>query len=233
MLDIKAASEMIFSSVQKLVRAQLDEVRVALAAIDTRLAQVGEIAKQPGPRGEKGETGEAGAPGSAGERGEKGMDGRDGRDGEAGRDAVHIDVLSSVDSAKRYQRGTFATYRGGIIRAFRVTDSIQEGAELEKAGWHVVVNGFAGVDIGQNGERNLEVVAQMTSGEVTRKEFRFNHPLDRGVFREGEAYEKGDGVTFGGSWWIAQVDAPETKPGTSAEWRLAVKKGRDGRDVEK
>jgi hypothetical protein len=43
-------------------------------------------------------------------------------------------------------------------------------------------------------------------------------------------YRKGDGVTWGGSFWIAQKDAPEGRPGLSDDWRLAVKKGRDGRD---
>ena len=40
------------------------------------------------------------------------------------------------------------------------------------------------------------------------KEYAFQVPfpvvLDRGVFKEGTAYEHGDAVTFGGSLWIAQ-----------------------------
>ena len=51
----------------------------------------------------------------------------------------------------------------------------------------------------------------------------------RGVFKEGTAYVAGDGVTFGGSLWIAQGETKD-KPGTSDAWRLSVKKGRDGRD---
>ena len=38
----------------------------------------------------------------------------------------------------------------------------------------------------------------------------------------------GDGGN-GGSVWIAQADT-KAKPDGSADWRLAVKKGRDGRD---
>ena len=56
--------------------------------------------------------------------------------------------------------------------------------------------------------------------------------LDRGVFREGLPYVKGDGVTWAGSFWIAQQDTT-AKPGTpdlaSRAWRLAVKAGRDGK----
>jgi hypothetical protein len=53
--------------------------------------------------------------------------------------------------------------------------------------------------------------------------------LDVGVWKEGTTYVPGDGVTLGGSFFIAQVDTTE-KPGTSNDWRLAVKRGSDGRD---
>lgn len=59
-------------------------------------------------------------------------------------------------------------------------------------------------------------------------EIAFPTVIDRGVFKDG-TYERGDGVTFGGSFWIAQKDTTE-KPGTGDDWRLAVKKGRDGKD---
>ena len=54
--------------------------------------------------------------------------------------------------------------------------------------------------------------------------------VDRGVYREGESYQKGDGATFGGGFFIAQQDT-DSKPEESAgAWRLAVKRGRDGKD---
>jgi integrin beta 3 len=54
--------------------------------------------------------------------------------------------------------------------------------------------------------------------------------LDRGVYQAGRTYEKGDGATYGGSFWIAQ-DATSEKPGDGAtKWRLAVKAGREGRE---
>lgn len=52
--------------------------------------------------------------------------------------------------------------------------------------------------------------------------------VDRGVWRQGDTYLKGDSVTWGGSVFIAQVDDPTTKPETSKEWRLAVKRGDKG-----
>lgn len=54
--------------------------------------------------------------------------------------------------------------------------------------------------------------------------------IDQGVYRPETAYVKGDGVTYGGSFWIAQKDAPSTKPDGGDAWRLAVKRGRDGKD---
>jgi integrin beta 3 len=54
--------------------------------------------------------------------------------------------------------------------------------------------------------------------------------LDAGVWREGTTYVPGDGVTLGGSFFIAQAET-SAKPGKSDDWRLAVKRGSDGRDA--
>jgi hypothetical protein len=57
--------------------------------------------------------------------------------------------------------------------------------------------------------------------------------LDRGVYKPGVLYRKGAAVTAQGSLWIAQEDTRERPAdGTGSKfWRLAVKKGRDGRDL--
>ena len=66
------------------------------------------------------------------------------------------------------------------------------------------------------------------------KEFALTMPivLDRGVFREGTAYACGDACTFGGSLWIAQADTSAKPDAPTSGWRLAVKRGRDGKDGE-
>lgn len=51
-----------------------------------------------------------------------------------------------------------------------------------------------------------------------------------GTHDPGEVYEPGDGVTCGGSLWVAR-SRTSSKPGTDATWQLAVKHGRDGRDA--
>ncbi|QDO99087.1 hypothetical protein FNB15_18230 [Ferrovibrio terrae] len=55
-------------------------------------------------------------------------------------------------------------------------------------------------------------------------------PIDKGLYRPGERYERGDTVSLGGSLWICQVDSSSQQPGTGPDFRLAVKKGKDGRD---
>lgn len=52
-------------------------------------------------------------------------------------------------------------------------------------------------------------------------------PLDCGVYDPERQYQKGDGVTHNGSWWIARANVKGGKPGESPAWRLAVKAGRD------
>lgn len=43
-------------------------------------------------------------------------------------------------------------------------------------------------------------------------------------------YEKGDAVTYGGSLWIARKET-NGKPGISSDWKLSVKRGRDGKQA--
>jgi hypothetical protein len=66
-------------------------------------------------------------------------------------------------------------------------------------------------------------------GEHT-KEARIRAPwfLDRGVYRDGTAYESGDVVSWDGSAWVAR-EATTARPGSAGSaWRLCVKRGRDG-----
>lgn len=90
--------------------------------------------------------------------------------------------------------------------------------------------GFDDLEVVYDGGRGF--VFRFAQGDRT-KEFQFTMPvvIDKGVFKDGTEYEAADGVTFGGSYWIAR-SATKDKPGTSDAWRLAVKKGRDGKDGE-
>lgn len=64
---------------------------------------------------------------------------------------------------------------------------------------------------------------------VKRREVKTATVLDRGIWKEG-TFAKGDGVTWGGSFWIAQCET-SGKPGTAdSGWRLSIKEGRPGKD---
>ena len=180
---------------------------------------------EPGAKGERGEPGQAGEKGEKGERGDPGEDGRDGLEGPPGKDALELDVLSDIDPEKRYRRGTYAAFRGGLVRAFRATDPI--GEDLEKCGWHVVLNGVAEMAI-EFEAGQIGAAVKTTDGKTVVKTAEMPAFEDRGVWSEG-SYLKGNGVTWGGNFWICQR-ATTDKPGDSTDWRLAVRKGRDGKD---
>jgi hypothetical protein len=53
----------------------------------------------------------------------------------------------------------------------------------------------------------------------------------KGVYRKGCSYSRNQAVSHQGSLWIAVKDYPEKEPGEpNSGFRLAVKKGRDGKD---
>lgn len=83
------------------------------------------------------------------------------------------------------------------------------------------------------GDDGRTVTVKMQAGEtVIEKSVKIAAVIDRDIFKTGGAYEKGDGVSYGGSFWIAKCDAPKGVPGSGeTDWRCAVKKGRDGKDL--
>jgi Collagen triple helix repeat (20 copies) len=240
----------------KVVSAMSGLLARSMAAVNERVqqlaARIDELPPaEPGPAGKDGEPGKDGAPGADGQPGNDGKDGapgadgagikgdpgkdgdpgRDGRDGEPGRDAVHVDVLDGIDPAKRYQRGTFAAFRGGIVRSFKATEPIGTG-ELEPAGWHVVVRGIdeMAFEIGADC-RSVGVALMLTDGKVIAKTMQIPTQIYRGIWREGEAYARGDTTTRDGSTWTLMEAAQTGKPGDDASgWVLTTKRGRDGRD---
>jgi len=82
-------------------------------------------------------------------------------------------------------------------------------------------------------EDGRTVTVKMQAGDtVIEKSIKIAAVLDRETFKHDGTYEKGDGVSYGGSFWIAKCDAPKGVPGSGeTDWRCAVKKGRDGKDL--
>lgn len=159
--------------------------------------------------------------------GKDGVDGANGKDGVDGRDALHLEILPGIDESKSVPRGTYATHRGGLWRAFEKTSGMR--------GWECIVNGVFHAEFEQHENlRWFHVGFEMADG--TKKTAAFHVPaiLDKGVYKAGEAYEIGDAVTWSGSLWIKQPKEdgkPHGHPGEiESGWRLAVKAGRPGRD---
>lgn len=83
------------------------------------------------------------------------------------------------------------------------------------------------------GEDERTVTVKMQAGEtVIEKSVKFPSLLDRDVYKRDGTYEKGDGVSYGGCFWIAKCDNPQGVPGSGeTDWRRAVNRGRDGKDL--
>ncbi|MNP15846.1 hypothetical protein D3C76_1082180 [compost metagenome] len=83
------------------------------------------------------------------------------------------------------------------------------------------------------GDDGRTITVKMQAGEtVIEKSVKIAAVIDRDIFKSDGTYEKGDGVSYGGSFWIAKCDAPKGVPGSGeTDWRCAVKKGRDGKDL--
>lgn len=188
-----------------------------------------------GERGEKGEQGEqgprgpAGDPGEPGEKGLDGRDGRDGKDGPAGRDALQIDVLPAINAERSYARGTYASHAGGLWVARRATEGME--------GWECIVDGIAAVQVippDDEQQRAFAINVVRSSGAMSAAVAKLPVMLYRGVYREGESYERGDTVTWAGSLWHCDADTT-AKPDAvgSKAWTLAAKRGRDGKDGER
>jgi hypothetical protein len=184
------------------------------------------LTANPPASGKDGRDGKDGAPGRDGKDGapgEKGADGRDGlngKDGAPGRDGLGMAgavinrdgnlVITMTDGTPR-ELGCVIGKDGAPGRDGKDGEPGRDGV------------GFDDLDLTETEEG---VFLRFMRGDQV-KSFRLPIVVDRGVWREGQ-YRKGDGVTWAGSFWIAQEDTTE-KPDTGKGWRLAVKKGRDGK----
>ena len=163
--------------------------------------------------GKDGAPGRDGKDGANGIHGKDGVPGRDGKDGERGipgpRGLAGQDGREGHDGAE-----------GQVGREGPAGPAGKDGAD----GF-----GFDDMLAEFDGERKLSLI--FTKGART-KSFDFVLPivLDRGVWSVDVKYQKADAVSQSGSLWIAKRDTQQ-KPGESDDWRLAVKRGRDGKDL--
>jgi hypothetical protein len=88
--------------------------------------------------------------------------------------------------------------------------------------------GFDDLEVLYDEERTI-TLRFMRGQDVREWVFRMPVVIDRGVWQE-RSYERGDGVTSGGHYWIARCDTSDRPEPNGGAWRLAVKRGRDGKD---
>jgi hypothetical protein len=214
-----------------------------------------------GVNGKDGRDGVDGAPGRDGSDGKDGVSGIDGKDGTAGRDGVDgkdgahgldgKDGSAGLDGKDGAPGQDGVDGKEGMIgeKGDRGRDGVGlAGALIGRDGQLLVtlsngdildlgpVSGKDGLGFEDMTEELADdgrtIIRRYQRGDQV-KEFRhtFAVVLDRGIWKDG-TYQVGDGVTWGGSFWIAQKQTtlkPQT-PEAHDDWRLAVKKGRDGKD---
>ncbi|MDX3929246.1 MAG: hypothetical protein QHC90_26025 [Shinella sp.] len=159
--------------------------------------------------------------------GKDGADGKHGRDGKDGKDGVDL-------------AGAFIDRDGELVLTL-------SNGEVRKLGPVIGRDGKDGAPgaPGRDGF-NLEdfdaevmkdgrtVLLSFDRGDLSYKiELGFPVMIYRGVFKDGQKYERGDTVTWGGSLWHCDVETTSEKPDSAEKhWTLAAKRGRDGKDGE-
>lgn len=140
-----------------------------------------------------------------------------------GRDAIDLEILPAIDETKQYPRGTYAAHRGGLWKSYERTNAMR--------GWECIVEGIDAVNVVQNGDREFSVTLAKSSGAEVVQKFSLPIQIYKGVYRDDEAYEVHDNVTWGGSQWTSTKAQNTDKPGSSDAWTLCVKAGRPGKDL--
>ena len=233
MFDGKAFGEEMVGIVKTYVDRATTPLLERIAALEARAAEKGDKGEpgDPGRDGVDGKDCRYGVDGTPGETGLDGANGKDGAHGTAGKDGVGL-AGAVIDRAG----GLVITLTNGTTRDLGqvVGKDGVNGANgkdgVDGAPGKDGADGFGFDDLAfeHDGERGF--VLRFVKGDRT-KEFVFQVPvvLDRGVYRAEQTYAKGDAVSWAGSLWIAQKGTT-AKPDGGADWRLAVKRGRDGKD---
>jgi len=235
--DGKAFGQEIVSIVKGYVGEKLAPILERLDALEKRQPEKGDKGDpgergadgapgkdgEPGPAGERGEKGDKGDPGEKGEPGERGPEGPAGKNGRDGKDG--LDAVEFIRDANGH---LIATMSNGTTRDLgRVDGEKGEPGRDGKDGQDGL--GFDDLAVIHDGERGFTF--QFTKGDRVEK-FAFTVPvmIYRGVFKEGETYQRGDTVTWGGSLWHCDADTTDKPDGQQKHWTIAVRRGRDGKD---
>lgn len=157
-----------------------------------------------------------------GKDGKDGKDGAPGERGEPGRDGLDVKDLFRADGGRLVAVMSDGTTKDLGVFVGKDGEPGRDGVDGKDG-----ADGIGFEDMTFETDEHGRVVAKFQRGDVI-KSVRLPGIVDRGPFKSGDGYEKGDAVSYGGSLWIAQEPTGD-KPEGSKAWRLAVKKGRDAR----
>lgn len=151
-------------------------------------------------------------------------DGEPGEPGKNGKGVTVEDFLPLFEA--EYAKFELSVERRIMDAAQRAIDRmpVPKNGENGKDGF-----GFDEFEVITHDERTIEF-RFVRGDQVKSAVLKAATPLHQGVWKTDQSYVKGDGVTWDGSWWIAQRDAPGKPSERDSGWRLAVKCGRDGKD---
>lgn len=183
-----------------------DSVKAATDPLTDRIAQIEELQPAPAIKGDPGETG------------------KPGKDGESVTVAEVADAVAA-NFERRFADLSISWERQARDLAEKAIDRMPSPAAGKDG---TDGRDFAQPEFDYDGRRGL-IVRSLVDGVMTEQSFRLPLVMDAGFYAEGKDYEPGDGVTFGGSYWIAQKDTDSKPEIGNPDWRLAVKKGRDGK----
>jgi hypothetical protein len=225
--------EVIALSTAKLVKSAVLEAQVPLLA---RIAELEGRAAVPGPAGPQGERGADGRHGKDGRDGIDGKDGAPGPEGQRGLDGIHgkdgangRDGISVASALINKDGALVLTLSDGSLQTLGIVigrdGAIGQKGDPGPAGQNGTLENVKLVRVSRRSWQLQFNNGQPVDGDLISADF----PEYQGVFKEGETYEAGDAVTFGGSMFIAN-ETTTGKPEQSPVWRLACKRGRDGRE---
>jgi len=133
-------------------------------------------------------------------------------------------IVFSIDPASDCVDKTVAVHDGGLW--LRTVEP--DGQKC----WTCVVDGVKDIVLEHDGERTVKSIVTLASGRVIERSVVLPTMIYKGVHQEDQVYVKGDSVTRKGSVWCCVVDETSSMPGDeTADWQLAVKRGRDGKDA--
>lgn len=216
---VLTAVQRFMDAVEVRLQKPADDVRSALAEIQTRAAMSGPQGErglsgergEPGPVGPQGEQGPPGVAGPAGDRGERGVDGiagLSGRDGLAGRDGADSTVPGPA--GPQGERGA-----DGLAGRDGAASTVP-GPQGERG------------ERGADGIATLEELDARIEARFAELQVRTFADVYQGVFEPDKSYTRGLLTTWGGSLWLS-LNQTRSKPGENDDWRLVVKRGADGR----